>query len=68
MTKEKYKRAKEIDDELHLLKLLQRELEGNATLAIKIGTSCVKHNGLHQLVKDYVYNRIKELTKEFEKL
>lgn len=66
MTKEEYKRAKEIDDELHLLKLLQRELEGN--LAIKIGTSCVKHNGLHQLVKDYVYNRIKELTKEFEKL
>lgn len=67
MTKEAYKRAREIDCELQQLAPAQRELE-KADPQIYFGSTASPHKGLREAVRNYVYNRIKELNKEFYEL
>lgn len=67
MTKEAYKRAREIDCELQQLAPVQRELEKSDPQIYFSATGCT-HKGLREAVRDYVYNRIKELNKEFNDL
>ena len=67
MTKEAYKRAREIDSELQQIVPAQRELEKSDPQIYFGGVGC-PHKGLREAVRDYVSHRVKELNEEFSKL
>ncbi|OKY84335.1 MAG: hypothetical protein BHV69_09955 [Bacteroidales bacterium 52_46] len=68
MTKADFKRALEIENELSQLRPLQREIEKNTPYNLYFGTALCVHDGVCNVARDYVYNRIKELNKEFDEL
>lgn len=68
MTRDNFKRALEIENELSQLRPLQREIEKNTPYTIYFGTTLCVHDGILKAARDYVYNRIKELNKEFDEL
>ncbi len=65
MTRDTFKRALEIENELSQLRPAQREIEKNPTFNIYFSTTLCIHKGLQEVIKKYVYNRINELNKEF---
>lgn len=68
MTRDNFKRASEIECELSQLRPLQREIEKNNPYNLYFGTTLCVHNGLLKAVRDYIYNRMIELNKEFDEL
>lgn len=68
MTRDNFKRASEIECELSQLRPIQREIEKNELYNLYFGTTLCVHDGILKAARNYVYNRIKELNKEFDEL
>lgn len=68
MTRDNFKRALEIENELSQLRPLQREIEKNTPYNLYFGATLCTHDGMQKAVRDYIYNRMKELNKEFDEL
>lgn len=68
MKRDNFKRALEIENELSQLRPLQREIERCTPYNLYFGTTLCVHDGMQKAARDYVYNRIKELNKEFDEL
>lgn len=68
MEKDKFKRALEIESELSQLRTLQREIEKKPLFSLYFGATLCVHAGACNAAKEYIYNRIKQLDKEFHEL
>lgn len=68
MTRDNFKRALEIENELSQLRPLQREIEKNTPYNLYFGTTLCVHDGVCNAALDYGYSRMVELNKEFNEL